>query len=159
VVGRAGAGKTTAARAIADAYRDQGYEVHGAALAGKAAESLQAEAGIPSRTLASLERDRLQGRGALHGRSVLVLDEAGMVDARQLARVLEHAQAGGAKVVLLGDPAQLKAIGAGDAYRGLLEVHPSARLETIRRQVEPWQQKTSEHLARGRVRVDAPELV
>jgi Ti-type conjugative transfer relaxase TraA len=152
VVGRAGAGKTTAARAIAAAYHDHGYEVHGAALAGKAAEGLQAEAGIPSRTLASLEHGWREGREALHGRAVLVVDEAGMIDARQLARVLEHAQEHGAKVVLLGDPAQLKAIGAGDAYRGLLEVHLSASLETIRRQAEPWQQEASADLARGRVR-------
>jgi len=152
VVGRAGAGKTSAARAIAEAYRDQGYEVRGAALAGKAAAGLQAEAGIPSRTLASLEHGWDRGRDALHPGAVLVIDEAGMVDARQLSRVLEHAQARAAKVVLLGDPAQLKAIGAGDAYRGLLETHPSASLETIRRQVEPWQQQASEHFAGGRVR-------
>ncbi len=152
VVGRAGAGKTSAARAIGEAYRDQGYEVRGAALAGKAAEGLQKEAGIPARTLASLEYGWGRDRDALHPGSVLVIDEAGMVDARQLSRVLGHAQGHGAKVVLLGDPAQLKAIGAGDAYRGLLETHPSASLETIRRQVEPWQQKASEHFAGGRVR-------
>ncbi|HXM71132.1 MAG TPA: AAA family ATPase, partial [Thermoanaerobaculia bacterium] len=151
VVGRAGAGKTSAARAIAAAYRDQGYDVRGAALAGKAAEGLQLEAGIPSRTLASLEHAWDKGRDLLHGGTVLAIDEAGMVDARQLSRVLDQAQARGAKVVLLGDPAQLKAIGAGDAYRGLLETHPSVSLETIRRQVEPWQQQASEHLAAGRV--------
>ena len=63
IVGRAGAGKTTVARTIADAYREQGYEVRGAALAGKAAEGLEKEAGIPSRTLASLERAWAEGRG------------------------------------------------------------------------------------------------
>jgi len=33
----------------------------------------------------------------------------------------------------------------------LLETHPSASLETIRRQLEPWQQQASEHFAAGRV--------
>jgi hypothetical protein len=152
VVGRAGAGKTTAARAIAAAYRDHGYRVQGAALAGKAAEALQAEAGIPSRTLASLEHGWKEDRGALDRRTVLLVDEAGMIDTRQLGRILDHAREHGAKVVLLGDPAQLKAIGAGDAYRGLLESHPSASLETVRRQRQPWQQAASHHLAAGRVR-------
>jgi hypothetical protein len=153
IVGRAGAGKTTVARTIADAYREQGYEVRGAALAGKAAEGLEREAGIPSRTLASLERAWAEGREGLDDRTVLVIDEAGMIDTRQLSRVLYSANRASSKVVLLGDPDQLKAIGAGDAYRGLLERYPSARLETVRRQDEPWQRSASEHLAEGRVTV------
>jgi hypothetical protein len=151
VVGRAGAGKTTAARTVAAAYQERGYEVSGAALAGKAAEVLQTETGIPSRTLASLEHAWSEGAAHLHARSVLLLDEAGMIDVRQLGRILAHAEERGAKVVLLGDPDQLKAIGAGDAFRGLLEQHPSARIDAIRRQHEPWQREASEHLAGGRV--------
>jgi len=69
-------------------------------------------------------------------------------------------------VILLGDPDQLKPIGPGDAYRGLLEQHAPARLETIRRRTvsvrterlrrtEPWQREASENLAGGRV---APAL-
>ncbi len=91
------------------------------------------------------------GRERLPPRSVLVIDEAGMIDARTLGRVLAHAEERGAKVILLGDPDQLKAIGAGDAYRGLLEQHPSAQIGTIRRQEEPWQRMASEQLAAGRV--------
>ena len=151
IVGRAGAGKTMVARTIADVYREMGYDVRGAALAGKAAEGLEQEAGIPSRTLASLERAWAEGRDQLDNRTVLVVDEAGMIDTRQLGRVLHEADQARAKVVLLGDPDQLKAIGAGDAYRGLLDRHASARLETIRRQAEPWQRAASEHLAGGRV--------
>ena len=47
--------------------------------------------------------------------------------------------------------ASTTAIGAGDAFRGLLELHPSATLDTIRRQAEPWQREASAHLAAGRV--------
>ena len=155
IVGRAGAGKTTAAATIADAYREAGYEVRGGALAGKAADNLQQEAGIPSRTLHSWEYSWERGQDRLHGGSVLVIDEAGMVDARQLGRVLEHAAQNDAKVILVGDPQQLKPIGPGDGFRGLLEQHAPAHLETIRRQVEPWQREASENLAAGRV---APAL-
>jgi hypothetical protein len=45
----------------------------------------------------------------------------------------------------------LKAIGAGDAYRGLLERHESASIESIRRQRESWQLEASEQFAAGRV--------
>jgi hypothetical protein len=151
VVGRAGAGKTTAAATIAEAYREAGYEVHGGALAGKAAENLQREAGIASRTLHSWEYAWERGQDRLHGGSVLVIDEAGMVDARQLGRVLDQARQADAKVILIGDPDQLKPIGPGDAFRGLLEQHRPAWIETIRRQAEPWQREASEHLAGGRV--------
>ena len=130
-------------------------EQRGAALAGKAADTLQQEAGIHSRTLHSWEYSWGRGEETLDRRIVLVIDEAGMVDARQLSRVLDHAATHDSKVILLGDPDQLKPIGPGDAYRGLLEQHAPARLETIRRQAEPWQREASEHLAGGRV---APAL-
>jgi ATP-dependent exoDNAse (exonuclease V) alpha subunit len=47
-----------------------------------------------------------------------------MVDARQLSRVLDQAASRRAKVILFGDPDQLKPIGPGDAFRGLLEQTP-----------------------------------
>ena len=154
IVGRAGAGKTTTAATIADAYREAGYDVLGGALAGKAADTLQRETGIHSRTLHSWEYSWKHG-DFLDRRCVLVVDEAGMVDARQLSRVLDHAASQRAKVILIGDPDQLKPIGPGDAFRGLLEQHAPARLDTIRRQAEPWQREASADLAGGRV---APAL-
>jgi ATP-dependent exoDNAse (exonuclease V) alpha subunit len=77
------------------------------------------------------------------------------VDACQLYHVLDHAACHHAKMILIGDPDQLKPIGPGEAYRGHLEQHAPARLETIRRQTEPWQREASEDLAGGRV---APAL-
>ena len=115
-----------AARAIAAVYREHGDDVRGAALTAKGAAALAAATGVRSRTLATLEDGWAAGRGRLHARSVLLLEEAGLLDVRRLGGILAEAEERGAKVVLLGDPGQLQAIGAGDAYRGLLEQHPSA---------------------------------
>ncbi|HXO42373.1 MAG TPA: AAA family ATPase, partial [Thermoanaerobaculia bacterium] len=123
------AARAEAARAIAAAYREHGDEVRGAALTAKGASALAAATGVRSRTLATLEDAWAEGSGRLHGRSVLLLEEAGLLEVRRLGAILAEAEERGAKVVLLGDRGQLQAIGAGDAYRGLLEQHPSACLD------------------------------
>jgi|GEM_PF-1315078 len=173
VVGVAGAGKTTILAQARQEWQAAGFEVRGAALAGIAAENLQREAGIESRTLASLDlvwkkRDALQAaassgdvraqkfldatRGSELGpKTVLVVDEAGMAGTETLARVLARAERNGAKVVLVGDPDQLS-IGAGDAYRGLVERQGAARIATVVRQKDPEMRRVSEAFARGNAR-------
>jgi 5S rRNA maturation endonuclease (ribonuclease M5) len=54
LIGRAGAGKTTTLKAVADIYRDVGYKVVGASLSAMAADNLERETGIESKTLHSL---------------------------------------------------------------------------------------------------------
>ncbi len=143
VIGFAGAGKSTMLAAARDAWERQGYRVHGAALAGKAAEGLEESSGIASRTLASWEYGWQAGRGQLGKGDVLVIDEAGMVGSRQLARFVIEAEARGAKLVLVGDHEQLQAIGAGSPFRAIAERVGAVELSEIRRQSEGWQREAS----------------
>ncbi len=150
VVGFAGAGKSTMLAAAREAWERQGYKVHGAALAGKAAEGLEESSGIASRTLASWDYGWNAGRGGLGPKDVLVIDEAGMVGSRQLARFVGEVERTGAKLVLVGDHEQLQAIGAGAPFRAIAERTGFAGLQDIRRQREDWQRGASMDFARHR---------
>jgi Ti-type conjugative transfer relaxase TraA len=149
VAGSAGAGKSKAIEAAREAWEATGYRVVGAALSGIAAENLNRESGVESRTIASWEHSWQQGRERLDQRSILVIDEAGMVGSRQLERILSEAQRQGAKVVLVGDAEQLQPIEAGAAFRAIAECVGYQELTAIRRQREQWQREASRDFARG----------
>ncbi|NKK61323.1 Ti-type conjugative transfer relaxase TraA [Rhizobium leguminosarum bv. viciae] len=151
VIGRAGAGKTTMMKAAREAWEAAGYRVVGGALAGKAAEGLEKEAGIQSRTLSSWELRWNHGRNQIDARTVFVLDEAGMVSSRQMAHFVEAVTKAGAKLVLVGDPEQLQPIEAGAAFRAIADRIGYAELETIYRQRAQWMRDASLDLARGDV--------
>ncbi len=150
VVGYAGTGKSAMLGAARLAWEAQGYRVQGAALSGIAAESLEKGSGIASRTLASLEHAWARGRDQLSRKDILVIDEAGMVGTRQIARILTEVERGGAKVVLAGDPEQLQAIEAGAPYRRIVERHGAAEITQVRRQRLDWQREATKDLATGR---------
>ncbi|UXU08148.1 Ti-type conjugative transfer relaxase TraA [Agrobacterium tumefaciens] len=143
VVGFAGAGKSTMLAAARKAWEAQGYQVHGAALSGKAAEGLEESSGIESRTLASWSYSWDHGRGMIGASDVFVIDEAGMVGSRQLARFIGEAEERGAKIVLVGDHEQLQAIGAGAPFRAIAEQIGHVELSNIRRQRHDWQRQAS----------------
>ncbi len=151
VVGRAGAGKTTMMKAAREAWELAGYRVVGGALAGKAAEGLEKEAGIVSRTLASWELRWSRGLDVLDDKTVFVMDEAGMVASKQMAGFVDAVIRAGARIVLVGDPEQLQPIEAGAAFRAIADRVGYAELETIYRQREEWMRKASLDLARGNV--------
>ncbi|MDD9259223.1 Ti-type conjugative transfer relaxase TraA [Klebsiella variicola] len=150
VVGFAGAGKSTMLAAAREAWEAEGYQVHGAALSGKAAEGLEESSGIQSRTLASWSRGWENDRGTIGRGDVFVIDEAGMVGSRQLARFVGEAEARGAKIVLVGDHEQLQAIGAGAPFRAITEEIGHAELSEIRRQRVDWQREASVDFATHR---------
>lgn len=151
VVGRAGAGKTTMMKAARQVWEANGYRVAGAALAGKAAEGLEKEAGIRSRTLASWQLSWARGQDLPDKNTVFVIDEAGMVDSRQMSVFVETMARSGGKLVLIGDAEQLQPIEAGAAFRSLSERAGYAELGTIYRQHESWMREASMDLARGNV--------
>ncbi|WP_157041869.1 MobF family relaxase [Nitriliruptor alkaliphilus] len=150
VVGKAGTGKTYALAAARHAWQTAGTPVAGVALAARAALELQQSAGIPSTTLTRLLGQLDQGQPTtLTPGSVLVVDEAGMVGTRQLARLLDHVEHHNLKIVLVGDPHQLPEIDAGGLFRTLTTRLPAIELTHNRRQRHPWEQAALDQLRNG----------
>jgi len=147
VTGYAGAGKSTMLEAAKNAWQKSGLNVIGAALSGKAADGLETSSGIQSRTLASLKKSWEGGYSLLTSNDVLVIDEAGMVGMRQMARIVAEIKKRGAKLVLVGDAQQLQPIAAGTPFAELEQVMNSAKLSEIRRQEQGWQCEASKLLA------------
>ena len=147
VVGLAGAGKTTATHALAEAFSAGGVPVRGAAPSGVAAEKLQDETGIPATTL-----HRLLAEGSCSGLPrgcVLVVDEAGMAETRVLGPVLEEVERAEGKAILIGDPHQLPAVGAGGLFAGIVERHGAVELRENRRQREELEREALAAIRRG----------
>jgi conjugative relaxase-like TrwC/TraI family protein len=133
VVGPAGSGKTSALRVAAEAFAAEGVPALGAAPSGIAAERLQDESGIPSTTLHRLLA-AARRQGGLPHRSVLVVDEAGMAETRVLAPLLALVEEAEGKAVLVGDPRQLPAVGAGGLFAAIVEREGALELRDSRRQ-------------------------
>lgn len=135
VEGTAGAGKTYTMNAIARSYESRGYEVTGLALAWSAALNLKDSAKLQDgRAIAGWLKDVQAGKLRLGEKSLLVVDEAGMVGVRDVHQILKVAKDCGAKVILLGDTKQQKAVAAGDSLRKVVQQNGSCRLDVIRRQ-------------------------
>ncbi|EFO34231.1 TraA [Roseibium sp. TrichSKD4] len=150
VVGLAGAGKSTMLKSAKSAWGKQGYRVIGAALSGKAADGLKSSSGITSRTLASLEHSWASGYERLDKNTVLVIDEAGMIGAKQLAKFVHEAARSGAKIVLVGDPEQLQPIQAGTPFKDIAGSVDTAKLTEVRRQWFEWQRQATRLFADGK---------
>ena len=124
VIGEAGTGKTFAIVTAAEGWAQAGIDLQAAAPTWRAANVMRAE-GLPAQSITSLlvqldqaERDGDEG---LPRESVLLIDEAGMVDSATLARLIDHAEQAQAKLVFVGDPEQLGEIEAGGLFRALAE--------------------------------------
>ena len=153
VVGVAGSGKTTALEVVRCAFEADGYRVLGTAVSGQAARALATEAGVDSRTVASLVWRLEHGSLTLDANTLLLIDEAGMANDAQLLKLLVAVEAAGAKAVVIGDHHQLGAVGPGGGLEALVaRHHPAvAVLDQNVRQRDPAERATLEQLRAGNV--------
>jgi conjugative relaxase-like TrwC/TraI family protein len=148
---RAGTGKTFTLQALREAYERSGVPVVGVAWQGQAADVLTREAGIASQTAALLLRRIERGeRDAIPAGAVIVVDEAAMMPTRALERLVHEVAWASARLVLVGDRAQLPAIDAGGGFAALADRLGAVELVENRRQQSEVQRRVAAHLAGGR---------
>lgn len=153
LVGPAGSGKTTALRALHRAWtaahgRDS---VIGLAPSAAAAEVLGDSLGVRAENTAKFLYEHHHGRWNLEAGQLVLVDESSLAGTLALDRITEHAAEVGAKVVLIGDWAQLSAVETGGAF-GMLVRHRQGvpELTDVRRFTNEWEKTASLGLRHGR---------
>ena len=145
-----GTGKTFVLGIARHAWQLDGYRLLAAAPTGIATLSLQDDGFENVATCDRLLLDLDKGQEQLDARTILVVDEAGMLGSRKLTRLLEHAQHGRAKAVLVGDDRQLAAIDAGGGMRPPPPPRASELTEN-RRQHQAWEREALDLVRSGLV--------
>lgn len=132
ITGGAGVGKTTVLKALGRVYDRTGITVTQLALAGRAAKRMQETTGRSASTIASFLCSSQIGN--FDQRTVVVIDEASMVDVITMSRLCELLGPA-PRLVLVGDPAQLMPVGPGLVLHALTRVPqmPIAQLTEVKR--------------------------
>ena len=145
VQGHAGSGKTTMLSEVKELLGER--KIQGLAPSAVAARVLAREAGIPTRTLQYFltrfgdlsDPERLARARAEYAGAVLAVDEASMTGSVRMEALLRVARAlKVARVVLVGDTKQLKAVDAGQPFRLLQKASmATATMKEVKRQRDP----------------------
>ncbi|WED21569.1 ATP-dependent RecD-like DNA helicase [Vibrio sp. JC009] len=135
ITGGAGTGKTTVLRTVLRAYHQMGFEIHAAALSGRAAMRLHESIGFITSTIAKLLRDEPIELNADQSNHLLVIDEASMVDLPTMYRLINHIHPS-VRIILAGDPDQLPPIGCGKVLADIVAAKTIANtmLDIVKRQ-------------------------
>ena len=137
----AGAGKSVLSRAVLDIYREIDCAIAAASLSAKAAQRIIEATGYHAKTIHRLLGVNPRTGGFVHNAQnpltddVIFIDEASMLDDELMADLVCAVNVG-ARIVFVGDRAQLPPIGAGCPFSDLMDIGDFATytLTTVHRQ-------------------------
>jgi conjugative relaxase-like TrwC/TraI family protein len=153
LVGPAGTGKGVVIDAAARAEQLTGHQTLGIAVSWSTAERLGRDSPALSQQVFSVDAliSRVEhGQVNVDEHTTIYFDEAGMADTNRLDRLTEVIEQTGAKLVVIGDAAQLPSIGAGGMFDQLTRIAPSAELSDVRRTLDRQEQRAWADLRAGR---------
>jgi ATP-dependent exoDNAse (exonuclease V) alpha subunit len=150
-----GAGKTFVTREIVRQGKKAGYRVIGAAPSSAAALVLAKEAGIEAKNTALWRKEWQEDRGhkfelalrsdyykeeqyegytgALDSKTILLLDEASMVELADMDYITNEVRKSGAKLIKIGDDNQCPAVGMAGSFKKSTQIVGSSKLTEIMR--------------------------
>ena len=149
IEGAPGSGKTTTLAPIKQAWEAAGYRVIGSATAWRVAHAIKADLSIDARATDSWLTGAAHGLPFLDEKTVLIVDEAGLLSSRQMHQVLTafeatmpHGTTEGPRLILAGDRNQLQRlfypVGAGSGLKLVAAAQSVQAVDTIQRQREGW---------------------
>lgn len=156
LVGPAGAGKTTAMHALEAAWvKTHGKgSVVGLAPSAVAAQVLADDLGIACENTAKWLHEHDRGQADFRSGQLVIIDEATLAGTLTLDRLTALATGAGAKVLLVGDWAQLQSVDAGGALSLLTSARPDTpELNEVHRFTQEWEKTASLDLRFGRAEV------
>ncbi|OUZ07047.1 conjugal transfer protein [Aeromicrobium sp. PE09-221] len=156
LVGPAGAGKTTAMNALRRAWEKEhgAGSVVGLAPSAVAAQVLADDLGIATENTAKWWTNHLVHGTDFEAGQLVIIDEASLAGTLSLNRITHLAERAGAKVLLVGDYAQLQSVDAGGAFGLLVNDRDDApELLDVHRFTNAWEKTASLALRHGRTEV------
>ncbi len=156
LVGPAGAGKTTAMNALRRVWEKEHGKgsVIGLAPSAVAAQVLSDDLGIATENTAKWWQNHLVHGTTFEAGQLVIIDEASLAGTLSLDRITHLAADAGAKVLLVGDYAQLQSVDAGGAFGLLVGYRDDApELVDVHRFTNAWEKTASLSLRHGRTEV------
>lgn len=151
--GSAGSGKTFTMALVKEVAEESGYDVHGIAPAHKAAGILRDELQLReemSTACAKWIANHKAGKVHIDSKTVVIIDEAGMMGIEEAEYILRAVRAEGGRVEMLGDVQQLSPVAAGSPMSLAMRIKGAHRLNIIMRQKDDSTPETQRLTARMR---------
>jgi hypothetical protein len=148
--GQAGTGKSFSMAAIRKTYEAHGHRVIGLAPTNAVAQDMGRDGFARAATIHSELFAVKNGRTAWNSRTVLMVDEAAMIDTKLMAQITTFAHQANAKLILVGDDRQLSSIDRGGMFAVLKHRHGAAELSEVRRQSKNDDRRAAELMAEGK---------
>jgi Ti-type conjugative transfer relaxase TraA len=147
--GQAGTGKSFTIGAIREAYENAGSQVIGLAPTNAVAQDMKGDGFGQASTIHAELFALNNNRTSWRPNTVVIVDEAAMLDTKLMAMVTAHAHDARAKLILVGDDRQLSSIDRGGMFGALKDRYGAAALSEVKRQHKVDERRAAEMMAEG----------